>query len=140
MHQNLAATAAAEAGSTVSNGLNAVCASLSSNGWRAGIICSCSSCQHPAASKHKKLMLQTCSSKGYVHVQGTIERAMAQLGAYRTDLEERVVALFDQAGAAGDLRTMAGCCIIMTDCQRGAQMLAEVRWSLHAQQGSYSLL
>ena len=59
-------------------------------------------------------------------VQGSIERAMAQLGAYRTDLEERVVALFDQAGAAGDLRTMAGCCTIMADCQRGAHMLAEV--------------
>lgn len=59
--------------------------------------------------------------------QGSIERALAQLGLYRTDLEERVVALFDQACAAGDLRTMAGCSTIMTDSQRGARMLAEVQ-------------
>ena len=49
-----------------------------------------------------------------------------QLAAYRTDLEERVVDLFDEASRGEDLRRMAGCCTVMAACQGGADVLAQV--------------
>ena len=49
-----------------------------------------------------------------------------QLAAYRTDLEERVVDLFDEASRGEDLRRMAGCCTVMADCQGGTAVLAQV--------------
>ena len=73
-------------------------------------------------------------------MQGSIERALVQLATYRTELEERVVDLFDEASRLEDLRRMAGCCAVMADCQGGADVLAQVRTPFVLRLALYGLI
>ena len=62
-------------------------------------------------------------------VQGSVERALAQLDAYCNNIEQRVCAHFDRARTMQDLDAMAACTAIMSHFQRDPTKLA-VRFRL----------
>ena len=59
--------------------------------------------------------------------QGSMARAVAQLEAYRNNVEQRVVAHFDNARKLQDLDAMAACATIMSQMQQTSAKLVTVR-------------